>query len=420
MSKNIVLCSIFTLLCLALWGESAPCETLLHDKGALQDVELLEWNSKKESFCFRRFESETELKIEQFLAWGAPVEPSPAATQLILLSGGVHVGTLVEVQNETIVLETEFLGTLSFPLDSVAAILFPNASKHVRNSLAENALHAPNDDDRLCFRTKEFLDGFVEKFENGECFFRNQDGTTLRIPQSRLAALSFSGKLRSLFPETHRHRFFWLGLRDGSLFPLLLDDPNWKAKLDPLDLATIVYIETPNRAQDFFDAALTSATAISRTPQWLDEIPPDATTPAAPFGESGLIWTPRINQNHLGERIRVQNRIIRRGIGMPAGSSMRWTLDSRGGNFCVLIAMNDSPDGGSPNGACVVFRVKTDGQLQAEVALSADDAPRFIEVDVSNAHELEISTSLEEENSNGTRDNPTPISPVWLYPFLTH
>lgn len=112
---------------------------------------------------------------------------------------------------------------------------------------------------------------------------------------------------------------------------------------------------------------------------YVSELTPAAETGrGAPFGdELGMTWPHRMDRNVLGGELRAGGELHRRGLGMHAPSSLRFTLAPGYARLRGRVAIDDSAlvNAAAARGS-VVFRVRADGAtLWESPVLRGGDAP---------------------------------------------
>lgn len=417
-------------------SDAYPTGRFLLSIGETQGVSFEKWDFEKKRFLFQKKNRRFAFESAQFLSWGAPAELSAAEATLVLANGGVWEGNPVGFQTRQQVLsgreertgesavyeiltwENSLCGTLDFFLNDVGGVLFGGTAIPEREKLIHEILTEKRSEDTLVFRTGERLSGEFLSWSDEKIRFQTRELSSpsletfsppvrvLEISQQQLAALLLSTEMRleKNFLAQSVGPYFWIGLSDGSLFRLNPDGR--EPDLATIPRESIVYLESPQESQKFFDATLTSTTAQIRELRWLDEMLPQATEMrknhededareleaderVADERESGELgadergdWSSRASIS--GERFRVCGEIHRHGIGTETGVSLSWRLD---GGFKTFGAV---PACGERASSEIRFRVWLDGRLASEKIVTFGMKPELLLVDVQGAEELRL------------------------------
>lgn len=397
---NFIFCTWFFVSSGGLWAaaqEERPSGTFFMSEGMVFDVTFEKWDPESEQLFFQRNGSSFPFQLSSFLCWGAPAELSLTDFTLILTDGSFWVGGLPKIKNEQnsefIEWETIHLGTLDFPLDDAAGIFFPGVPTVTQERFLAELRKAHFEEDVLVFKTGERISGEFLTLDEDSVVFRTrelaagvseemlQEPRQLRIAMEQLAALFFSGTLHlKSVPSAAPQKFFWFGLADGSLIRFQKGENRFNFQEIPPE--QIVYVESPQKSQKFFNESLTSAAEKIAERCWLDELKPTEVETSGP--EIWPSWGSGAEPN--GKRLHSHGKIWRHGLGARTGTSLKWNLDGDFQTLGVLPVLADSaPKGGAQKVKC---RILVDGEVAAEKILEPGAEPEFILVKLGNAEKL--------------------------------
>lgn len=438
---------------------SQPVGNFLLSAGQAPDVTFESWDFEQERFFFQRYGKRFAFEPASFLCWGQPAETALTDAQLLLTDGSTFNGVPVRTQQkevssssaettskasndsafplqEGLEWENSIFGTHFFSLNEIGGILFAGTPAE-REPIFQEIQQKKRPEDLLIFRTGERLEGEFLSLANETLRFQTRELSPpgaetftppvqiLEISLKRLTALLLSTDLRltdSAFSGAAAHKYFWLGLSDGSLFRMNPSGNRPPFKEIPHD--AICYLESPQESQKFFDASLTSAAASIRELKWLDELPPSEVSTGSATGPiSPSQWHPAAAAS--GTHLRSCGKLYRRGIGVSAGITLIWKLDGEFQTFGALPAADDF----SQTASAVRFRVFVDQTLGAERIVTPQTPPELLLVPVPNARELRLEvhavpqSAANSESSASSKTSvpaslPSPALGDWLNAFL--
>jgi len=415
---------------LAVAEDESPLGTFFTSKEMTSGVTFEKWNPETSQFFFQKDGKPLSYELSSLLYWGAPAELSLTDFTIVLTDGSFWLGGNPQIKNEqnseSIELETFCLGTMTFPLDEAAGIIFPGISSGTQEKLLTELRDGHFEEDVLIFKTGERITGEFRSVDGKSLTFRTRDlspesqetllheSRNFRISVNQLAALFFSTTLHlKSLSANNSQKFFWLGLADGSFIRFQPGEEWFDFQKIPHE--QIVYIESPQKSQQFFNESLTSATEKTEERRWLDELKPSGVKDVKNEAISGKIFEPswKSGVEPDGKRLRFQGKIFRHGISVQAGTVLNWTLEDDFhllGILPVLASINP----GNPE-IEVRCRIWIDGRMEAEKILDSESKPELILVELNQAKELVLETTPISEN-----DLQMPCISVvnWLNGFL--
>lgn len=424
---NFIICSWIFVSCLAP-GASAqderPSGPLFLSEEMVSDVTFEKWDPQSEQLFFQKNGKSFPFQLSSFLCWGAPAELSLTDFTLVLTDGSFWIGGLPQIKNdqksEFIEWETIHLGTLTFPLDDAAGILFPGVSTGTQERFLTELQNAHFEEDVLVFKTGERIFGEFLTLEKDSVVFQTRELASkvsaelfpeprrMHVAMEQLAALFFSGTLHlKSVPVTAARKFFWFGLADGSLIRFQTNENRFNFQEIPPE--QIVYVESPQKSQKFFNETLTSAAEKIAERCWLDERKPEEVKTVG--SEIWPSWMTRAEPN--GKRLHSRGKIWRHGLGVLAGTSLKWNLEGAFKIFGVLPVLADSDH--IITDQRVKCRILVDGEVAAEQILKPDSEPELVLVKLKNAQELVLETTTLSETGESV---PGGAAVNWLNGFL--
>lgn len=424
---NFIFCAWFFVSSWNFWAaaqDERPTRTFFTSKEMNSDVTFEKWDPDSGQLFFQRKGKSFPFELSSFLCWGAPAELSLTDFTLVLTDGSFWIGEVPQIKNdqktEWIEWETTHLGTLTFPLDDAAGILFPGVPTGTQERFLTELREARFEEDVLVFKTGERISGEFLALDEGSVTFQTrelvsgvssellQEPRQMHVAIEQLAALFFSGSLHlKSRPAAAGRKFFWFGLADGSLIRFQTSEDRFNFQEIPPE--EIVYVESPQKSQKFFNESLTSAAEKIDERCWLDELKPAEAKTSGP--EIGPSW--RAGAEPDGKRLHSSGKIWRHGLGVLAGTSLKWDLD---GDFQILGVLPVLADlDHSAATQRVKCRILVDGKVAAEQILEPDSEPKLVLVKLKKAEKLVLETTNLSETGE-----PVPGGAVvnWLNGFL--
>ena len=167
------------------------------------------------------------LAAGDLVSWGACPEPARAPI-LVLADGGLIVADVPGRRQGVLAAESDLLGTLKLPLDSLAGIVFHlPAGRQDRDLLVDRVAQAPGRSDRLLLDNGDEVTGLVESIPERQGAARGRGRTgrdrnaadrRRRVqpldPEGAAGLSQFSFDENGTVPLAPLHA--WVGLSDGS------------------------------------------------------------------------------------------------------------------------------------------------------------------------------------------------------------
>ena len=336
----------------------------------------------------------------QLVHWGTYRDVSEGP-QIVLADGSLLLADVLGMdRNElSIGLDLSKFGReplwedVRLPLDRLRGVLYqPPSPSADRDRMLDRLETVEGSDDQLWLGNGDVLSGTLEApippgVEQGETLLairvRNR---SIRIPESKLLAVVFNPALAKTSAEPPRAAV--LGFRDGSLvMATAIESGPQQVRLTLAgDIRLAANRERFWRELCYFAPPNPRIEYVSDLPV-LDYR-------HLPFLE--LEWTYRTDRNVLGGRLRCQDCVYRKGLGMHSTSRLAYTLQGEYATFEADVAVDDAAAGQGS----VVFRVfvegpDPDGKLQWTAAYESPvrrggDPPLPVKVDVARAQRLAL------------------------------
>ncbi len=433
--STLILCFGVSLFAQVPPSENSSCAKgdFLLSMGVAPNVTFEKWDTENECFVFQRETRLFSFQPAEFLCWGGAVPISEGDYALQLVNGGIFAGLPSTPNPETLALETAYCGTLDFKYDETAALFFPGTPLKERENLFLEVRNQKRPHDVLILRTGERLEGEFLALSEDAASFRTRklaapsaenfvpEAQTVIIVQKNISAVLFSTQLRLTPSISTPQKYFWVGLKDGSLFPQAVSGT--RPTLDSISRETIIYVESPQKSQKFFSENLTSAAENIPELQWLDELQPSEVLCRSPLGDSGILPCWNASAAAFGTQLRRSGRIQRHGLGVTPGVTLVWTLDGNMKKLGVIPAIDDcskdafsASSASSPSSAPAVrFIIRADDVVKEEILFNSDTVPRLILVDISGAKRLELTV---EAVPDARHPIPQSFCADWFLAFL--
>jgi len=170
------------------------------------------------------------LPAAELVAWGRCPEQGRGGG-LMLADGSLLAAEVVAADKERLTAQSEVLGKLTFPLETLSGIVFHLPSlRPDRDKLLDRLAHAAGDADRLLLDNGDELSGLLAGI-TGDVVKLATDVGPVEVKTDRAAALIFNPTLKRKAAAKGTQLRAWVGLSDGSRLlatQLLLDRQSLK------------------------------------------------------------------------------------------------------------------------------------------------------------------------------------------------
>ncbi|MGD0898097.1 MAG: NPCBM/NEW2 domain-containing protein [Thermoguttaceae bacterium] len=315
---------------------------------------------------------ERTLAAADLACWGACRETSRGPL-VVLADGGVFPADLAGADKENLAVESDLLGELKLPLETLSGIVLrPPADRPQRDLLLDRVARAGGESDRILLDNGDEVTGLIDSIRDGKV--RIQAGVgPLTIELRRCVSLVFNPALRE--KPAAAERLAWLGLADGTRLRiarmhseggrLLATGPAgqaWK-----VDLAEVAFL-----------------LPLGGRAVYLSDLKPERYH-HEPYLD--LAWPYHADRNVTGGLLRCGGRLFLKGLGVHSRATLTYALDGSYRRFQAELGIDDSTGGRGS----VEFRILVDGKsAYASGPIRGGAAPVPISIDLSGAKHLEL------------------------------
>ena len=278
---------------------------------------------------------ERTVPAADLVSWGALAEPARGPI-VVLADGGLLPADKLGIDKENLTGESDLLGELKIPLESLAGVLFhPPADRAQRDRLLGRISSGSGDSDRLILDNGDEVSGLVDSLD-GDTLRITADVGPTDVATRRIAALIFTpiGKAQ-VAPKSVR---VWVGLSDGSRLlasKLLLSGGSWEI--------TALSGQTWKAAA----ADLVALQPLGGRAVYLSDLKPLAYR-HVPF--LNLSWPYHNDRNVTDGLLRCGGRLYLKGLGVHSAAQLAYTLDGRYRRFQAELGIDDSTGGARQRG----------------------------------------------------------------------
>jgi hypothetical protein len=344
----------------AVWadGQSAPARLVAADA---------QWQ-----LTFAAGGKQQVVPAAEVVRWGDFAEP-PAGPLVVLADGGLLAADAPTIAKERLTAESDLLGTLTIPLQSLAGILLhPPAAGPQRDRLLVRVVRGGGDADRLILDNGDEVSGLVDGLDADHLRITAEVGPT-EVALRRIVAAVFAPTAKK--PPAAQSFRAWVGLSDGSRLPvtkLLLSG-------DAAELTTL-------GAQTWKVAAkeLVAIQPLGGRAVYLSDLKPAAYR-QTPY--LSLSWPYHDDRNVTGGLLRSGGRLYLKGLGVHSAARLSYALDGAYRRFEAKVGIDDSTGGRGS----VEFRVLVDGrQRWASGPVRGGAPPAPVSIDLAGGKRLDL------------------------------
>ncbi|MFQ5490520.1 MAG: NPCBM/NEW2 domain-containing protein [Phycisphaerae bacterium] len=315
------------------------------------------------------------VDVVEIVADNPAVEVSAEGVRLDLLGGDLLTGRVIGFADQNAELQTQFLGTVPVPLDSIRVLTTPAAENAGHRLAVAKLLHRrAGADDALLLTNGDIVQGLITAID-GQDFAIETPGGDLRIRADRVAAavLMPLGQSIGPMPRVRIHttdgqrltasQFHWSGF---SALAVVLDQAKVRISGDRIARLAV----------------------IGGRWQWITALEPISYehTPAL-----GLPWTWEADRNVVGSPIKVAGRQYEHGLGVHGQSSITFDLKGTYAEFVTYLGLDDD----TGPFANVDVEIRVDGQLRYDTqGITPGALLGPVRLDVSGARRIKLSVLL--------------------------
>ena len=332
------------------------------------------------------------MPAADLVCWGRCPEQGRGEA-LVLADGSLVMADIVAADKERLTANSEVLGTLKLPLESLAGLVFQMPSQPAdRDKLLDRLARATGDADRLLLHNGDELAGLLTGIADDVAKLDTDVGP-VEIKLERAAALILNPTLKHKPPKSGPFQV-WAGLSDGSRL-----------------LCTRLLMDRQSLRMTAFGQAFTAPSAaivflqpLGGRAVYLSDRKP------AEYQQTSyldLSWPYQIDRNVTGGQLRSGGRLYLKGLGvhsaarlvysispLPLGEGQGVRAEGQGvraasvpTRFEADVGIDDSTGGRGS----VQFRVLVDGKEKfTSPIVRGGDSPLPVSVDVTGAEKLEL------------------------------
>jgi len=312
------------------------------------------------------------LALADLISWGQPAELRKGPI-FVLANGGYLPAALLGATKTEVSVDSNRLGTLKLPLDSLAGIIFrppPHAAE--LDALLDRIARGQGQADRLVLDNGDEMTGLVETLEGDTIKIKGNLGL-VEIAVRRVLAIIFNPALRQ--QPVAEAGAAWIGLNDGTR----VQGTRLQLDADSSQWTTLSGAKWHAPAKGLVFLMPQASRAV-----YLSDIRP-AEYRFVPYLETK--WPYKLDRNVTGGQLRCGGRIYLKGIGMHSAARLGYKLDSPWRRFQAEVGIDDSTGGRGSVG----FRVFVDGkQKYTSPPLRGRVPPQSVSVDLTGAKQLDL------------------------------
>jgi len=316
------------------------------------------------------------LPADAVVRWGRLAEPSRGPVA-VLADGGLLPGDVLRLDSGTAVLESDSLGDLRVPLESLAGIILAWPSNRAElDRLTDRLLAAKGSSDRVLLANGDRLEGVVVNVDGRQVQWESGGRQTV-LPRDRVVAVVFNPALRAATSGSSLRA--WVGLDDGTR--LLVE----RLLVDGATLR-LARCGASRDAQPWSTEArrCVFAQPLGGRAVYLSDCGADGYR-HIPFLD--LSWPYRNDRNVLGRPLRVAGQTHLKGLGVHSSARLTYTLDEPFDRFEATAALDDA----AGTGGSVRFHVFVDRRrLFSSELVRGGQRPVDVRVDLAGAKRLDL------------------------------
>ncbi len=364
------LLALAPLLCFAITAQAAD-PTVVPIDGPSTPAQLVAADAAWQ-LTFTSGGKQRSMPAADLVRWGTPAEPARTPI-LVLADGGLLPADVAGIDKEQLAGESDLLGPLKIPLESLAGILFhPPAGRPTRDRLLARIVRAGGDSDRLILDNGDEVTGLVTGLENDTLRITTDAGPT-DVALRRIVAVLFTPTAKK--PPARQGFRAWAGLSDGS-----------RLLVTKLLIAGHSLEMTGIGGQTWRAAAgeLVSLQPLGGRAVYLSDLRP---TRYRHVPYLNLSWPYYDDHNVTGGLLRCGGRLYLKGLGVHSAARLGYALDGSYRRFQAELGIDDSTGGRGS----VEFRILVDGrQRWASGPIRGGAAPVPVSIDLAGAKRLEL------------------------------
>ncbi len=304
----------------------------------------------------------------------------PTGPQVVLASGERIRGVLVSMDEASLRLRSESVGTVQVPLECVYGVILsaegdPSRCNQLVNAIRERVTDA----DELWLLNEDRIRGTILGID-GDSIKLDQDGTELAVPRNQVRAVVLNRQLIACELPTALHVVAVLD--DGSELRLGRAELRGNRLRGRTTYETQLTVPLERlRLLEFYGGNIV----------YLSDLEPARYKHVPYLGRLHFQW--QRDRAIGGTPLRLRGQRYRKGLGVHSRAELTYRLDGQFELFHAVVGVDDNTGGGGS----VVFQVLVDGEEKfRSEPLTGNSAPMVIRVPLDGAKELTLITDFGE------------------------
>ncbi len=318
------------------------------------------------------------IAAAELVSWGQPAELRKGPI-LVLADGGHLPAAVLGADKTDLSVDSDHLGTLKLPLDSLAGIVFrppPHPAELDalldRVAQGQDLTDGKGQTDRLILDNGDEVTGLIETLQSDKVKIKG-NLWPVEIPVRRVVALVFNPALRQ--QPAAQANAAWIGLADGAR----LLAARLQLEGESLEWTTLSGAKWKTAATDLVFFMPPTSRAV-----YLSDIRPDAYRFLSYLETK---WPYKTDRNVTGGNLRCGGRLYLKGLGVHSAARLSYRLDRPWSRFQAEVGIDDSTGGQGSVG----FRVFVDGtQKYASPPVRGGMPPQAVSIDICGAKRLDL------------------------------
>jgi hypothetical protein len=267
------------------------------------------------------------MPAADLVVWGAPSE-GRRGTQVLTAEGSLLVGKKIRLVDQQLRIGATLAGPVMLPLSDVCGLVFQRPADRLQSDrLAARVRAVPRDTDRLILTNDDRVSGTVTAIDDDHVAMETPLGG-VQIETDRIAALLV--RFAPVQPADDQGLDVLVGWRDGTLVHA--------RSLVVTEASVSATLQCGARLTDGKPDDLVYLQPLGGRVVYLSDL---ASHNYRHMPYLTLPWPLRTDRNVLGGRLRCQNRLYSKGLGMHTAARVAYRLDRPFRRFEAEVAIDD-------------------------------------------------------------------------------